>query len=79
MNGMAARDKMFATLDEPTSNLDSLNEAVILKVLRDEAAGRTVAVPLFDIFLIIINRISQNYSINSCIIKSYDYDGRKCR
>ena len=37
MNGMAARDKMFATLDEPTSNLDSLNEAVILKVLRDRA------------------------------------------
>ena len=33
MNGMAARDKMFAILDEPTSNLDSLNEAVILKVL----------------------------------------------
>ncbi len=24
--------KMFAILDEPTSNLDSLNEAVILKV-----------------------------------------------
>lgn len=44
MNGMAARDKMFATLDEPTSNLDSLNEAVILKVLRDEDAGRKVAV-----------------------------------
>lgn len=32
MNGMAASDKMFAILDEPTSNLDSLNEAVILKV-----------------------------------------------
>ena len=31
MNGMAA------------GNLDSLNEAVILKVLRDEGAGRTVA------------------------------------
>lgn len=31
MNGMAASDKMFAILDEPTSNLDSLNEAVILK------------------------------------------------
>ena len=44
MNGMAARDKMFVILDEPTSNLDSLNEAVILKVLRDEGAGRTVAV-----------------------------------
>ena len=58
MNGMAASDKMFAILDEPTSDLDSLNEAVILKVLRDEAAGRTVAVPLFDIFLIIINKMS---------------------
>lgn len=44
MNGMAARDKMFAILDEPTSNLDSLNEAVKLKVFRDEGAGRTVAV-----------------------------------
>lgn len=33
MNGMAASDKMFAILDEPTSNLDTLNEAVILKVL----------------------------------------------
>ena len=43
MNGMAARDKMFAML-EPTRNHDSLNEAVILKVLRDEGAGRTVAV-----------------------------------
>lgn len=39
----------------------------------------SVAVPLFDIFLIIINKISQNYSINSCIIKPYNYDGRKCR
>lgn len=35
---------MFAILDEPTSDLDSLDEAVILKVLRDEGAGRTVAV-----------------------------------
>ena len=35
---------LVAMLDEPTSNLDSLNEAVILKVLRDEGAGRTVAV-----------------------------------
>ncbi|MDE6124477.1 MAG: thiol reductant ABC exporter subunit CydC [Eubacterium sp.] len=29
-------------LDEPTSNLDSLNEAVILKSLREEQQGRTV-------------------------------------
>ena len=35
---------MFATLDEPTSDHDSLNEAVILKVLCDEGAGRIVAV-----------------------------------
>lgn len=44
MNGMAESDKMLATLDEPTGNHDSLNEAVILIVLRDEGAGRTVAV-----------------------------------
>uniref|UniRef100_UPI00402A1E08 hypothetical protein n=1 Tax=Ruminococcus bicirculans (ex Wegman et al. 2014) TaxID=1160721 RepID=UPI00402A1E08 len=44
MHGLGARDKMFAILDEPTRNHDSLNEAVILKVLRDEGAGRTVAV-----------------------------------
>ena len=44
MNGMAARDKMVAMLDEPTRNHDCLNEAVILKVLRDKGAGRTVAV-----------------------------------
>ena len=36
-------DAPFMLLDEPTSNLDSLNEAVILKALRDEGAGRTVA------------------------------------
>ena len=29
-------------LDEPTSNLDSLNEAVILRALREETAGKTV-------------------------------------
>ena len=29
-------------LDEPTSNLDSLNEAVILKALREETVGKTV-------------------------------------
>ena len=29
-------------LDEPTSNLDSLNEAVILRSLREEKADRTV-------------------------------------
>lgn len=29
-------------LDEPTSNLDSLNEAVILKALREERQGKTV-------------------------------------
>ena len=34
----------FLLLDEPTSNLDSLNEGVILKALREEAetSGRTV-------------------------------------
>ena len=29
-------------LDEPTSNLDSLNEAVILKSLHEQCAGKTV-------------------------------------
>lgn len=32
----------FMLLDEPTSNLDSLNEAVILRALARERAGRTV-------------------------------------
>lgn len=32
----------FLLLDEPTSNLDSLNEAVILKSLKEESEGRTV-------------------------------------
>ena len=35
-------DAPFMLLDEPTSNLDSLNEAVILKALRQEAKGKTV-------------------------------------
>lgn len=29
-------------LDEPTSNLDSLNEAVILKALKEESEGKTI-------------------------------------
>ena len=33
----------FVLLDEPTSNLDSLNEAIILKSLKEEGKGRTVA------------------------------------
>ena len=32
----------FMLLDEPTSNLDSLNEAVILKALREEQGGKTI-------------------------------------
>ena len=36
------RDAPFMLLDEPTSNLDSLNEAVILKSLHEECAGKTV-------------------------------------
>ncbi len=35
-------DAPFMLLDEPTSNLDSLNEAVILRSLAEERAGRTV-------------------------------------
>lgn len=37
-------DAAFILLDEPTSNLDSLNEAVILKSLREQSAGKTVAI-----------------------------------
>jgi ATP-binding cassette subfamily C protein len=35
-------DAPFMLLDEPTSNLDSLNEAVILKALHEECADKTV-------------------------------------
>ena len=35
-------DAPFLLLDEPTSNLDSLNEAVILKSLHEEQDGKTV-------------------------------------
>lgn len=35
-------DAPFMLLDEPTSNLDSLNEAVILKSLQEERSGKTV-------------------------------------
>ncbi len=35
-------DSPFLLLDEPTSNLDSLNEAVILKSLHEEREGKTV-------------------------------------
>ena len=36
-------DAPFVLLDEPTSNLDSLNEAVILKSLKEESKDKTVA------------------------------------
>ena len=32
----------FILLDEPTSNLDSLNEAIILKALKEKSKGRTI-------------------------------------
>lgn len=35
-------DAPFILLDEPTSNLDSLNEAVILRSLAEERASKTV-------------------------------------
>ncbi len=35
-------DAPFLLLDEPTSNLDSLNEAVILKSLQESRSGKTV-------------------------------------
>ena len=38
----AVHDAPLMLLDEPTSNLDSLNEAVILKSLHEQCAGKTV-------------------------------------
>lgn len=35
-------DAPFLLLDEPTSNLDSLNEGIILKSLKDEKEGKTI-------------------------------------
>lgn len=35
-------DAPFMLLDEPTSSLDSLNEAIVLKALRDSGTGKTV-------------------------------------
>lgn len=35
-------DSDFFLLDEPTSNLDSLNEAVILNALKEEAINKTI-------------------------------------
>lgn len=35
-------DVPFMLLDEPTSNLDSLNEAIMLKSLREEKRDKTV-------------------------------------
>ncbi len=35
-------DAPFILLDEPTSNLDSLNEALILRSLKEESAGKTI-------------------------------------
>ena len=36
-------DAPLMLLDEPTSNLDSLNEAIILRALKEESAGKTIA------------------------------------
>lgn len=35
-------DAPILLLDEPTSNLDSLNEAVILKTIKQESRNKTV-------------------------------------
>ena len=36
------RDAPLVLLDEPTSNLDSLNEAAVLQALERERAGKTI-------------------------------------
>ena len=35
-------DAPFMLLDEPTSNLDSLNEGIILKAINEEKEDRTI-------------------------------------
>ena len=35
-------DAPFVLMDEPTSNLDSLNEGVILKAVKEECRDKTV-------------------------------------
>ena len=37
-------DAPFVLLDEPTSNLDSLNEAAVLRALADNRAGKTILI-----------------------------------
>ena len=37
-----AQDTPILLLDEPTSNLDALNERIILKSLKESGAGKTV-------------------------------------
>lgn len=43
-------DAPFLLLDEPTSNLDSLNEAVILKSLREGQEGKTVVSEMIALY-----------------------------
>ena len=49
-------------LDEPTSNLDSLNEAVILRSLREEGQDKTVILVSHRVFTMrIANKV---YSVD---------------
>ena len=49
-------------LDEPTSNLDSLNEAVILRSLREEGQDKTVILVSHQVFTMpIANKV---YSVD---------------
>ena len=38
------RETNLLLLDEPTSNLDSLNEAAVLRALADNRAGKTIVI-----------------------------------
>ena len=53
-------DSPMLLLDEPTSNLDSLNEGIILKSLKEESKGRTV--------VLVSHRESTWESQTTCII-----------
>ncbi|NMD38268.1 MAG: ABC transporter ATP-binding protein [Christensenellaceae bacterium] len=55
-------DASFFLLDEPTSNLDSLNEAIILRSLKEESMGKTMVL------------VSHRKSTMNIVDKAYSVD-----